>query len=152
MRLLFASMCVFLSVCFIHNNLCYCVRPPLCVYCFGFVGGIDVVSTWVSNVRVSLCMDCILFQLWTYSWLWMAYLSDAIWCSFPKMLLPSFCNCIYLLQFDFINPSHSVFLIRCLVLYHFSLVRNADAYTSEQEREREKDENTLASTTHKFVM
>lgn len=70
--------------CFIHNNSCYCVRPPLCVYCFGLV--LSVASMWRTDESLELCVCCSLCG----NSLWNACLSMAIW-SFALVPFPE-CN------------------------------------------------------------
>lgn len=53
--------------CFIHNNLCYCVRPPLYVYCFGLV--LLVASMWWTDE--SLWIVCMYFVVWNSCSCWM---------------------------------------------------------------------------------
>lgn len=59
--------------CFIHNNSCYCVRPPLCVYCFGLV--LSVASMWRTDESLELCVCCSLCG----NSLWNVCVSTAIW-------------------------------------------------------------------------
>lgn len=119
---------------FIHNNLCYCVRPPLCVYCFGLV--LSVASMWRTDESLACAYAARCHCAATFALKCLSFDGDFWSVRFGFILkmkqLTSFCNC----------QCRAAQTSRKKNILSIFLPSISDA----------TEENTLASTTHKFVM